>query len=57
MGVTSSRNITSFFRKDLKFEKRDKLKTKPGPDHQYIFGGVTTDYILDIDYDLNNGGW
>lgn len=33
------------------------LKPKPGADHQYTFGGIATDYMLDIDYDVNNGGW
>jgi branched-chain amino acid aminotransferase len=23
----------------------------------YTFGGITTDYMLDIDYDKENGGW
>jgi len=23
----------------------------------YQFGGITTDYMLDIDYDKENGGW
>lgn len=22
-----------------------------------MFGGISTDYILDIDYDVDNGGW
>ena len=42
---------------DLTFTPSQNLKTKPGPDHVYTFGGVTTDYMLDIDYDKNNGGW
>lgn len=57
MGFTASRSITSFFRKDLQVIKRDQLKTKPPADHQYVFGGLTTDYILEIDYDMQNGGW
>jgi len=51
MGTTLLRSITSFYRKDLKFIKREELKPKPAADHQYVFGGVTTDYILEIDYD------
>lgn len=39
------------------FEERKLLKAKPSKDHKYIFGGLTTDYILDIDYDQQNGGW
>jgi branched-chain amino acid aminotransferase len=23
----------------------------------YKFGQLSTDYMLDIDYDINNGGW
>ena len=42
---------------DLVINERKVLKEKPGPDHQYTFGGLTTDYMLEIDYDLDNGGW
>ena len=42
---------------DLKIFPAKQLKQKPGPDHIYTFGGVTTDYMLDIDYDKSNGGW
>lgn len=37
--------------------KRNELKPKPPADHQYVFGGVSTDYMLEIDYDIENGGW
>jgi branched-chain amino acid aminotransferase len=47
----------TFMASDLKVFPPATLKTKPGPDHQYTFGGITTDYMLDIDYDKNNGGW
>ena len=30
---------------------------KPPADHQYVFGGITTDHILHCDYDKSNGGW
>ena len=33
------------------------LKPKPAADHQYTFGGLSTDYMLEIDYDVHNGGW
>ena len=47
----------TFSAADLKFEPSKTLKAKPGPDHVYMFGGITTDYMLDIDYDKDNGGW
>ena len=42
---------------DLTLNKREELKEKPGPDHEYAFGGLTTDYMLECDYDYSNGGW
>ncbi len=33
------------------------MQPKPGPDHQYVFGGILTDHILHCDYDKFNGGW
>ena len=42
---------------DLTIEKREELKEKPPADHQYSFGGLSTDYMLEIDYDFANGGW
>jgi hypothetical protein len=42
---------------DLVFKESKNLKPKPGPEHQYTFGGITTDYMLEIDYDYHNGGW
>ena len=33
------------------------IKPKPDKDHVYAFGGLTTDYMLEIDYDYSNGGW
>lgn len=47
----------SFRAEDLKFFPTTTPKAKPGPDHVYMFGGITTDYMLDIDYDKDNGGW
>jgi branched-chain amino acid aminotransferase len=47
----------TFMADDLVFKPRETLKEKPGPDHQYTFGGITTDYMLEIDYDRENGGW
>lgn len=43
--------------KDLVIQKRKELLPKPGPDHQYAFGALTTDHMLEIDYDHLNGGW
>ena len=45
--------------KDLVINKRaDKdLLEKPGPDHQYAFGALSTDHMLEINYDVENGGW
>jgi len=37
-------------------ERKEKLQ-KPGDDHQYVFGALTTDHILHLDYDKSNGGW
>jgi hypothetical protein len=42
---------------DLIIKERKILKEKPAPDHQYTFGGITTDYMLEINYDRENGGW
>lgn len=50
-------SMASFKAANLRIEEADVLKPKPGPEHQYTFGGITTDYMLEIDYDLNNGGW
>ena len=47
----------TFMADDLIFKERKVLKQKPGPDHQYTFGGITTDYMLEINYDRENGGW
>jgi hypothetical protein len=47
----------TFMADDLIFKERKILKEKPGPDHQYTFGGITTDYMLEINYDRENGGW
>lgn len=33
------------------------MKEKPPKDFAYTFGGVSTDYMLEIDYDIENGGW
>lgn len=58
---TASRRFStlesSFRAEDLKFYPTETPKAKPGPDHVYMFGGITTDYMLDIDYDKDNGGW
>lgn len=42
---------------DLIFQERKELKEKPADDHQYSFGGLTTDYMLEINFDRENGGW
>jgi branched-chain amino acid aminotransferase len=42
---------------DLIIKKRAVLKPKPLADHQYMFGGLSTDYMLEINYDRENGGW
>lgn len=47
----------TFYAKDLIFEERKELLPKPGADHQYVFGALTTDYMLHLDYDRDNGGW
>jgi len=47
----------TFLARDMKFEERKDLKEKPGPDHTYLFGALQTDYMLEVDYDLENGGW
>jgi len=47
----------TFLASDLKIVKRPVLKEKPGPDHVYAFGAIQTDYMLEIDFDLMNGGW
>lgn len=59
--VTSPRAFSTyektFLADDLVINERATLKPKPGPDHKYTFGGITTDYMLEIDYDRENGGW
>lgn len=35
----------------------ENLKPKPAADHVYAFGALSTDYMLEIDYDFHNGGW
>ena len=47
----------TFMADDIQIVPRANLKPKPGPDHQYAFGGIQTDYMLEIDYDNENGGW
>ena len=47
----------TFLANDLQMNLSQNLRPKPGPDHQYLFGGITTDHMLEIDYDLKNGGW
>lgn len=47
----------TFYADDLIFTERKELLKKPDEDFTYVFGGPTTDYILDIDYDKKNGGW
>jgi hypothetical protein len=49
----------TFMANDLIFKPMpdSEKKPKPGPEHQYIFGGIQTDYMLEIDYDRENGGW
>lgn len=54
--VTST-NEQTFMASDITIHKPKELRPKPGPDHQYTFGGITTDYMLEIDYDYDNGGW
>jgi len=54
-GVATTEN--TFMASDLTVNKREELKEKPGPDHEYAFGGLTTDYMLECDYDYSNGGW
>jgi len=41
----------------LVIQKAQQLKEKPPKDFAYTFGGIITDYMLDIDYDGDNGGW
>ena len=35
----------------------DSLKEKPPKDFAYTFGGISTDHMLDCNYDVENGGW
>lgn len=34
-----------------------KLKEKPPEGYAYQFGALTTDHMLECDYDKDNGGW
>ena len=47
----------TFQASDLQIHLREELKEKPGPDHVYAFGAVQTDYMLEVDFDMQNGGW
>lgn len=55
--ATFSTYEKTFMADDLIIKERKVLKEKPGPDHAYTFGGITTDYMLEINYDRENGGW
>jgi|TARA_B110000285_G_C14919108_1_gene511700 hypothetical protein len=41
----------------IEHKKPEELKEKPPADHVYAFGALSTDYMLEIDYDFYNGGW
>jgi hypothetical protein len=56
MSTTATYEKT-FMASDLIIKKSEQLKPKPPADHQYAFGGITTDYMLEINYDRDNGGW
>lgn len=56
MSTTATYEKT-FMASDLIIKKREQLRPKPPADHQYAFGGITTDYMLEINYDRDNGGW
>lgn len=47
----------TFLASDIEHNLVKNPRPKPGPDHQYLFGALTTDHMLEVDYDLNNGGW
>ena len=47
----------TFLASDLELNLLKNPKPKPGPDHTYLFGALTTDHMLEIDYDVHNGGW
>ena len=46
---------SSFKAADLTIEKTKAPKAKPGPDHSYVFGQLTTDHMLEIDWVQSNG--
>jgi hypothetical protein len=47
----------TFMADDLVIKRTTDLKPKPAADHVYAFGALATDYMLEIDYDYDNGGW
>jgi hypothetical protein len=47
----------TFLAEDMVVHTAKQFKPKPGPEHKYTFGGITTDYMLEIDFDRENGGW
>jgi hypothetical protein len=55
--LVRSRFLTFPQKKDLVFVERKQLKEKPAKDFAYTFGGTSTDYMLECDYDVENGGW
>jgi len=50
-------SMETFRASDLEIRKVANFKPKPASDHVYSFGGLSTDYMLDIDYDEDKGGW
>lgn len=41
----------------MEFIERKELLPKPPKDHKYVFGALATDYMFEVDWDINNGGW
>ena len=54
---TTSTYEKTFMADDLVIKPATDLKAKPAADHTYAFGALQTDYMLEIDYDYDNGGW
>mmetsp|Transcript_13666 Transcript_13666/g.15330 ORF Transcript_13666/g.15330 Transcript_13666/m.15330 type:complete len:100 (-) Transcript_13666:9-308(-) len=55
MPFSSFSSVTSFKAEDLIIEETKAPKAKPSEDHVYEFGKLTTDHMLEIDWDVETG--
>ncbi|CAI2370811.1 unnamed protein product [Moneuplotes crassus] len=53
--VRAFSSMDTFKYEDLEIKLTTNPKEKPGSDHQYEFGKLTTDHMLEIDWDVQTG--